>query len=757
MNNIKQIREQFDLITEKEEKEDRKLSALVRAGLYDAKKLPALKKALEKSADKMSSQEKRMLLNLLDSLISQVVSDDQVYRKVRQNVHSMNEAREDYLSKFDPRFKSGYPSDRDIPSVLILKRKAIRVYPDNQKVALYYSQALDKYVTIPFSDIQTGINEEAKSKKETPEERKRRIAAALAGGSKTGKMLRTGKVLPSQKSLRTRISAAVKDITDVSQRSGKAIAAGVTTGNIIKGGLKAAYNAIRVKRTEKKLQDRLARRKENKLVARRKEVKDLTKDKRQETKAASRRKEVRDLTKAKRQEVKTKETKAASRRKEVSDLTKAKRQETKAATPTIPTLKRRSPEATAKKMAANPNVDYSTAARKEAAKANVTEMFNRRLSLLREERNLQEGKVSDFTYGDLDDVSLSSIGKDLTPGIGTARAAERTKRAWKKGSYGSAALNAADTALSGASDAALAIPVLGTVASGIIKGGLGAVKGLRAGYRAYNAYKKVKAAKTVNKADKVADVTKTVNKADNVTDVAKTASKADKVADVTKTASKTKPKGKFSTARNLPRKVLRLTGKAARLGVKGAALAAGAAGAAGGNDNSHILSKGANPQFGKSALFKSDSGFSNTTDAETATRERARQAQVKALTTEQDNPYVLSKGADPKFGLKPRTSGSKRRFNPNAARDERIRQRQLSALTTTNESVIDTIKNMVANNIQEANLSFNEQEITINNTVAKKLLNVYESVNKTNKKKMEQMLNENATSFNKVLMFAVRQ
>lgn len=171
MKNIKQIRENFDLISEKEEKEGQKLSALVRAGLYDAKKLPALKKALEKSSDKMTSQEKRMLLNLLDSLISQVTSDDQVYRKVRQNVHSMNEAKEDYLTKFDPRFKKGYPSDRDIPTVLILKRKAIRVYPDNQKVALYYSQALDKYVTVPFSDIQTGVNEETVSEKEKKKKR----------------------------------------------------------------------------------------------------------------------------------------------------------------------------------------------------------------------------------------------------------------------------------------------------------------------------------------------------------------------------------------------------------------------------------------------------------------------------------------------------------------------------------------------------------------------------------------------------------
>jgi hypothetical protein len=160
MKSIKQIRESYDLITEKEETENRKLATLVRAGLYDAKKLPALKKALDKSADKMTSQERRMLINLLDSLINQVIGNDQIYRRVKQNVQQMNEAKGDYLSKYDPRFQKGYPSDKKMPTVLILKRKAIRVYPDNQKVALYYSQALDKYVTIPFNDIQTGINEE---------------------------------------------------------------------------------------------------------------------------------------------------------------------------------------------------------------------------------------------------------------------------------------------------------------------------------------------------------------------------------------------------------------------------------------------------------------------------------------------------------------------------------------------------------------------------------------------------------------------
>ena len=159
MKSIKDLREQYDLITEKEEAETKKLAALVRAGLFDAKKLTSLKRALDKPVDKMTAQEKRMLLNLLDALMSEVISNQPVYQKVKQNVQKMNEAKVEYLSKLDPRFDKKY-SEKDIPTVLILKRKAVRVYPDFQKVALYYAQAIDKYVSIPFGEINVGgLNE----------------------------------------------------------------------------------------------------------------------------------------------------------------------------------------------------------------------------------------------------------------------------------------------------------------------------------------------------------------------------------------------------------------------------------------------------------------------------------------------------------------------------------------------------------------------------------------------------------------------
>lgn len=170
MKNIKQIRENVEIFSE--EAEMRKLTTLVRAGLFDAKKLPMLKRALEKNANEMTTAEKKTLIELLDSLMAEVLDSQQVYQKVKTSVmkkdlHEKTEiAKNDYLNKFDPRFDRN-ASERDLPYIIILKRKAIRVYPDNQKVGLYYSQALDKYVSIPLGNIGSGTISEGVGEKTT--------------------------------------------------------------------------------------------------------------------------------------------------------------------------------------------------------------------------------------------------------------------------------------------------------------------------------------------------------------------------------------------------------------------------------------------------------------------------------------------------------------------------------------------------------------------------------------------------------------
>jgi hypothetical protein len=192
MKNIKQIREAYDVSTHKDEAENRRFTSLVRAGLYDPKKIPALKRAFEKGPDHMTALEKRMMLNLLDSLMAQVVSNQPIYQKVKTSVTNMSEgamagalkgfnqaakdfeSKPDYLAKYDPRGEK-QPKPESIPSVIILKRKAIRVYPDNQKVALYYAQGIDKYVSIPFGTFGDGGAGVVSEDYELPVERAKRL------------------------------------------------------------------------------------------------------------------------------------------------------------------------------------------------------------------------------------------------------------------------------------------------------------------------------------------------------------------------------------------------------------------------------------------------------------------------------------------------------------------------------------------------------------------------------------------------------
>lgn len=47
---------------------------------------------------------------------------------------------------------------KKLPVMLILKRRAIRIFPNNITVGLYHSQQLDKWVTVPSADI--GLTEE---------------------------------------------------------------------------------------------------------------------------------------------------------------------------------------------------------------------------------------------------------------------------------------------------------------------------------------------------------------------------------------------------------------------------------------------------------------------------------------------------------------------------------------------------------------------------------------------------------------------
>lgn len=164
-----------------------KFAALVRMGLISHSNLPLIKRALEKNnpGESLSLSERGVIREMVNALIDQVMNNPMIYNKVRQNLASIHEdingidlellkeadlikeladlPKLDRLTREDdPNYN--FKNDKNIPPTLIMKRKAIRIYPGNQKVALYYIQAIDRFVTIPFgggmSTAIPSINEE---------------------------------------------------------------------------------------------------------------------------------------------------------------------------------------------------------------------------------------------------------------------------------------------------------------------------------------------------------------------------------------------------------------------------------------------------------------------------------------------------------------------------------------------------------------------------------------------------------------------
>jgi len=68
------------------------------------------------------------------------------------------------------------------------------------------------------------------------------------------------------------------------------------------------------------------------------------------------------------------------------------------------------------------------------------------------------------------------------------------------------------------------------------------------------------------------------------------------------------------------------------------------------------------------------------------------------------------------------------------------------------------VREMIEHDIDMSSLIFEgEKEISINNRIAKKLWELHNSLNNENRKEMVRMLNENATSYRKLINFAVRR
>jgi len=149
MKPLKQILKESDTLKVRENINGKELVEMVELGLLEKEKLSLLERALTIDAELMTEAEKKVIVDLLDSLIAERSSASKSIN--RQNPYSYSST-----STGDTQ-QSNYSSDTKIPVIITFKRRSIRVYPNSVKIALYYSPQLDKYISIPFggNEVET--------------------------------------------------------------------------------------------------------------------------------------------------------------------------------------------------------------------------------------------------------------------------------------------------------------------------------------------------------------------------------------------------------------------------------------------------------------------------------------------------------------------------------------------------------------------------------------------------------------------------
>ena len=141
----------FKTITEEEKKDYSKFDALVRAGLANKAQIQRIHKILDKMGDErptFNPADRAILQNLFNKMVDLISNNKQIYSKAKQAVREELEEGTRMDSPLVP-----VP-----PIILVIKRKAVRLYPDGTRIALYYSDKMKRYFSIPFGTPEADIS-----------------------------------------------------------------------------------------------------------------------------------------------------------------------------------------------------------------------------------------------------------------------------------------------------------------------------------------------------------------------------------------------------------------------------------------------------------------------------------------------------------------------------------------------------------------------------------------------------------------------
>ena len=133
----------FKTITEEEKKDYSKFDALVRAGLANKAQVQRIHKILDKMGDErptFNPADRAIMQNLFNRMVDLISNNKQIYSRAKQAVRE----------ELEEGIRMDSPLVPVPPIILVIKRKAVRLYPDGTRIALYYNDKMKRYFSVPY-------------------------------------------------------------------------------------------------------------------------------------------------------------------------------------------------------------------------------------------------------------------------------------------------------------------------------------------------------------------------------------------------------------------------------------------------------------------------------------------------------------------------------------------------------------------------------------------------------------------------------
>ena len=162
----------FKVLFEEETSDYSKFDMLARAGLVNKAQLQRVHKILDKMQQEnptFNSSDRAILQNLFNRMASLLTNNRQIFAQAKKAVREESELEEGEVVSSDYKLSDtgrkvrahrkmientvldeAKDTPEDPPFTLLLKRKAIRLYPNKTKIALYYNDKIGKYFSIPY-------------------------------------------------------------------------------------------------------------------------------------------------------------------------------------------------------------------------------------------------------------------------------------------------------------------------------------------------------------------------------------------------------------------------------------------------------------------------------------------------------------------------------------------------------------------------------------------------------------------------------